>query len=120
MRPQYIAAVIVVAGGLTGLTACTWLANTFGPTPSAQTQTDIVHGVLAACNTYKIALEAATVAQNAGKFSAQQVAEIHAVRPGIEGICPPKGAMPTNLTSALVIIAEGTATIVSDTKAVNP
>lgn len=96
---------------------CTWLAQTFGDSPSAQTQTDIVHGVLAACQTYKVALEAAIVVQQAGKFTPAQVADIHAARPGIESICPPNGEMPTNLTSALVTIAEGTATIVSDTKA---
>ena len=99
------------------VTGCTWLASTFGGSPDAQTQTTIVHGVLAACNTYKIALEAAIVVQNAHKFTDAQVAQIKAVRPGIESICPPNGAMPTNLTSALVIIAEGTATIVSDTRA---
>ena len=113
-RILLIAAIALPLGG------CTWLAGVFGGSPSGQTQTDIVHGVLAGCQTYKIALEAAIVVQKAHKFSDAQVAEIKAVRPGIESICPPGGTMPTNLTTALVIIAEGTATIVSDTKQANP
>lgn len=111
---------ILAAALLVPLSGCQWAANVFGGTPSAQTQTDIVNGVLAGCQTYKIALEAAIVVQKAGKFSAQQVADIHAARGGIEAICPPAGTMPTNLTSALVTIAEGTSTIISDTKAVQP
>lgn len=106
--------------GLLLVSGCTWLATTFGGTPSAQTQTDIVNGVLAACETYKVALEAAIVVQDAGKFTTQQVADIKAARPGIESICPPGGTMPTNLTTALVVIAEGTAKIVTDTKAAQP
>lgn len=118
MQTRRLATVALCGTLLLG--GCTWLASTFGGTPSAQTQTDIVNGVLAACETYKVALEAATVVQTAGKFTPQQVADIKAARPGIESICPPAGTMPTNLTTALVTIAEGTATIVTDTKAANP
>ena len=120
MTPRSLRAAALVAALTLALGSCTWLAGVLGGTPSAQTQTNIVHGVLAACQTYKLSLEAAIIVQNAHKFSDIQVAEIKAVRPGIEAICPPNGAMPTNLTSALVTIAEGTSVIVSNTKQVQP
>lgn len=103
-------------GLLAPVSGCTWLANTFGGTPDAATQTAIVHGFLDACDVYKEALRDATTATNAGLLSDAQKAKIHSIRPGIEAICPPGGAMPTNATAALVSVVTGTAQIYSAIK----
>lgn len=100
---------------LLGVGGCTWLANTFGPTPTPGTQTAIVNGVLAACDAYyKGALKAAFVADDAGLLTPAIKADIHSTRAGVEAICPPGGTMPTNAVAALVTIAEGSARIYND------
>ena len=112
MRWGKLAAVL---GVLCALSSCTWLANTFGGTPSASSQTAIVHGVLAACDAYyKGALKAAFVADDAGLLTPAIKADIHSTRAGVEAICPPGGTMPTNAVAALVTISEGAAKIYND------
>lgn len=97
------------------IAGCTWLANTFGGTPSAQTQTVTVHVVLDACDAfYKGALKAAFVADDAHLLTPAIKADIHSVRLGVDAICPPDGTMPTNLTAAAVSIIEGGAKIYAD------
>jgi hypothetical protein len=105
---------LIVGFALT-LGGCQWMAQTFGGTPSASTQTAIVNGVLAACDVYyKGALKAAFVADDAGLLTPAIKADIHSTRAGVESICPPKGVMPTNATAALVTIVQGSARIYND------
>ena len=106
---------LIVAALCVPLGACTTLANWFGGTPSASSQTAIVHGVLAACDAYyKGALKAAFVADDAGLLTPAIKADIHSTRAGVEAICPPGGTMPTNAVAALVTISEGAAKIYND------
>lgn len=106
---------LLIAALVLPLGACTTLANWFGGTPSASSQTAIVHGVLSACDAYyKGALKAAFVADDAGLLTPAIKADIHSTRAGVEGICPPKGVMPTNAVAALVTVVEGAATIYRD------
>lgn len=105
-------AIAIVALGLSG---CQWAANTFGGTPSAETQTVTVHVVLDACDAfYKGALKAAFVADDAGLLTPAIKADIHSVRLGVDSICPPNGSMPTNIPAALVTVIEGGAKIYAD------
>jgi len=106
---------LFIAALALSVTGCTWLANTFGPTPSPQTQTVTVHVVLDACDAfYKGALKAAFVADDAGLLTPAIKADIHSVRLGVDAICPPGGTMPTNVTAAAVSIIEGGAKIYAD------
>jgi hypothetical protein len=108
-RILLIAAIALPLGG------CTWLANTFGGTPSAGTQTAIVHGFEAGCDAfYKGALKAAFVADDAHLLTDAVKADIHTVRLSVDAICPPGGTMPTNATSALLVVVEGSARIYTD------
>jgi hypothetical protein len=102
--------------GLLLLGGCTWLANTFGGTPDQTTKTAIVEGFIDACDIYVAALKDATAAQTSHLLSDAVVVKIHAIRPGIEAICPPKGTMPENATGALVTVVQGTAQIVAAVK----
>lgn len=87
----------------------------FGATPSHQTQTVTVHVVLDACDAfYKGALKAAFLADDAHLLTPAIKADIHSVRLGVDAICPPAGAMPTDLTSAAISVIEGGAKIYAD------
>ena len=107
MRHRIILAAALVAG----LGGCTTLANIFGGTPDASTQTAIVHSFTTACTAYKVALDAAAVARAGHLLSDTAVAKIDAVRPGANGLC--LGPMPQNVAGSAVIVVTATATIVA-------
>ncbi len=102
------------------LGGCTWLANTFAPTPDQASKTAIVEGFIDACDIYAAALKDAAAANEAHLLNAATVARIKAIRPGVESICPPQGTMPENATAALVTVVQGTAQIVAAMKGANP
>lgn len=102
---------IILAAALTlSLGGCTWLANTFGSTPSAGTETAIVHSFTTACEAYTVALNAASSARANHLLSDKQVATVEAVRPAANGLC--LGPMPTNVAASAVIVVTATASIV--------
>ena len=106
---------ILAAALLIPLSGCQTIAGWLGGTPSASTQTAIVHGVLAGCDAfYKGALPAAFVADDAHLLTDAVKADIKSVRLGVDAICPPSGTMPTNATAALLTVVEGSAKIYSD------
>jgi hypothetical protein len=104
---------ILAAALLVPLSGCQTVAGWLGGTPQSQTVT--VHSVLAACDGfYKGAMKAAFVADDAHILTPALKADIHSVRVGVDSICPPNGAMPSNLPQALVSIVEGAAKVYTD------
>lgn len=101
------AALCVPLGGCS--TVASWLGG------SQQSQTITVHTVLAACDGfYKGAMKAAFAADDAKLLTPAVKTDIHTVRLGVDTICPPNGAMPTNLPQALVTIVEAGAKVYTD------
>ena len=107
IRTRILIAAVFLTASLSG---CTWLANTFGSTPSAGTETAIVHSFVTACEAYTVALNAAAAARANHLLSDQQIATVEAVRPGANGLC--LGPMPTNVAASAVIVVTATAQIV--------
>ena len=101
-----LAAVLLLAG-------CQTVAGWLGG--SQQSQTITVHTVLAACDGfYKGAMKAAFAADDAHLLTSAVKADIKSVRLGVDAVCPPNGAMPTNLPQALVSIIEAGAKVYTD------
>lgn len=103
--------IILTAALVSGLGGCTTLANVFGGTPSADTQTAIVHSFTTACEAYSVTLNAAAVARSNHLLTDSQIATVDAVRPAANGIC--LGPMPTNVAASAVIVVTATAQIVA-------
>jgi len=112
-RLLLVAAIALPLGGCS--TVAGWLGG------SADSQTVTVHSVLAACDGfYKGAMKAAFVADDAHLLTPALKADIHSVRLGVDSICPPNGAMPSNLPQALVSIVEAAAKVYTDAGVTNP
>ncbi len=104
---------LFIAALLVPLSGCQTVAGWLGG--SADSQTVTVHSVLAACDGfYKGAMKAAFAADDAHLLTPAVKADIHSVRIGVDSICPPNGAMPTNLPQALVAIVEAAAKVYTD------
>lgn len=95
------------------LMGCQTVAGWLGG--SQQSQTVTVHSVIAACDGfYKGAMKAAFAADDAKLLTLPIKADIKTLRGGVDSICPPNGAMPTNLPQALVSIVEAGAKVYTD------
>lgn len=95
------------------IAGCSTIAGWLGG--SQQSQTVTVHSVLAACDGfYKGAMKAAFAADDAHLLTPAIKADIHTARVAVDSICPPNGAMPTNLPQALVSIVEAGAKVYTD------
>lgn len=105
---------IPIAMALLMLSGCTWLANTFGGTPDANTKTTIVEVFSDSCHTYAAALNLAAQALTANLLTEAQIAQVNQAKAIADPICT--GPQPTNLAAAFVSVASATVSIGQATK----
>lgn len=91
------------------LGACSWLAATFGDSPSPTTKTTIVETFRDGCEAYAAALNLAAQALTANTLSDAQIADVNQAKAIADPIC--KGPQPTNLAAAFVSVAEASLSI---------
>lgn len=90
---------ILLVAGLGG--CAVWSAIT-----GDKAETITVETVLAACDSYASALQLIDIADQVKPLTPTQVAAVNRVIVAVKKICPPDGAMPTNLLTGLAIVLQ--------------